>query len=206
MTAVRWALPTEEVTPALTFTMPRVFWSRQMQWAPYFERVDNTASHPETWDFLAELVRDPSVKTVVEAGTYRGHGLFAMAESLKLRGREGHIWSADVTDFGVTQVLDAMGLSDRVSWCHGRFEDMLAYVPTEIDVAFIDCSEDGNPGLRLDYLDLVMPRLSKHGLVVIDDCSDSPENLWPEAKELRVRCDLYLPRGHGLTIFQKRSV
>lgn len=192
-----------EVEPIYTFSLPRVFEYRRHAWVPYFERVDTTASHPDTWDVLAELARAPTVQTIVEAGTYRGHALFAMAESLRLRGTpEGHIWSADVEDFGVVAELDKLGLADRVSWCHGTFADMLPHVPAEIDLAFIDASQTGHPLLRLEYLDLVLSRLSKHGLVV---CDDSTDDAWEGAAMLRARANLYLPRGHGLTIFQNRA-
>lgn len=200
---MKWEPVDGTLGASVEFTMPRVIRSRLASFLPFFERVDMNASHPDSWDFLAECVRHPWVKTVVEAGTYMGHGTFAMAESLRLRGGEGHIWTADVTDFGVVDAFQRLQLSERVSWCHGRFEDMLTHIVDPIDFAFIDASQDGDPRMRVDYLDLVLPRLSPYGLVVVDDCLDSPENLWPEAKELRERCDVYLPLGNGLTIFQR---
>ncbi len=201
---VAW-LPTGEIDPDIPsqfFTVPRVFRraDRAPLWTAYFTEVDNTASHYEVWDFLAEMVRPAHIKTIVEAGTYRGHGTFAMAESLYLGGRtDAHLWTADVEDHGVQNVLDAMDLTRYVSFFHGRFEAMLNLVTIPIDFAFVDASELDRPMLRLEYLNLLLPRMSPHGLAVVDDSTDDE---WTGAKLLRQQANLYLPLGRGLTIFQ----
>ncbi len=168
-------------------------------WGPLLATVDNAASHPETWDFLAAMVEATDAKVTVEAGTYRGHGTFAMAEACFLRGT-GHVWSADVEDHGVWDVLCDTGLSAHTTLYIGRFENMLGMVPSPIDLAFIDASELATPLLRVEYVDMVLSRLSPHGVCIVDDCTD---DAWEGAKMLRDRASLYLPLGHGLVVIQK---
>lgn len=184
----------------LSAFLPRVFQARLEAWMPYLHVIDTSSSHPDTWDFLCELVRGLQARVIVEAGTYRGHATFAMAESLRRDEQEGHIWTADVEDFAVQEVLDAMGLADRVTFVHGRFEEMLATVPKPIDLAFIDASEPDNARYRVECLQHIWPHMASLGIVVMDDCA---KDEWPHASELRARSSLYLPTNHGLCLFQK---
>lgn len=183
------------------FERPRIFRHRADIWNPYMECVDTTASNPATWDFLAALVAAQQAKCIVEAGTYRGHGTFAMAESVAINHwHDAHIWTADVEDHGVQAVLDATGLAPWVTVCIERFETMLDRITQPIDLAFIDASEEDNAMLRLQYVDLVLPKLAPNGIIV---CDDSTNDTWEGAKMLRAQASLYLPVGTGLTLFQR---
>lgn len=195
--------PSAEMPPDVktsSANLPRVFQARWQEWMRYIDHIDTSSSHPDTWDFLCELVRGLKAKVIVEAGTYRGHATFAMAESLRRDDQEGHVWTADIEDFAIGDVLEAMGLAGRVTFFRGRFEDMLATVPDPIDLAFIDASEPDNARYRIDCLERVWLRLAPNGIVVMDDCAD---DAWRYANELRRWCGLYLPTSHGLCLFQK---
>lgn len=171
-------------------------------WLRMLKNVDTVASHPDTWDVLAMLVRALRPAVVVEAGTYRGHATFAMAEAMWSADIDGHIYTADVEDHDIWPTLDNAGLVDYVTYHHGRFEQMLENVPGPINIAFIDASEDATPDLRIRYVNAVVPRLAPHGVVVVDDATDDG---WPGAEVLRKSCGLYLPLGHGLAIYQMRA-
>jgi predicted O-methyltransferase YrrM len=194
--------PIQDVEASSAF-MPRVFTFREDFWMRYLERVDSTASHPDMWDFLASLVLATNAKVIVEAGTYKGHATFAMAESLALAKREGMIYTADVVDHDIGEVLQEAGLSRFVQFYEMRFEEMLKDIDEPIDLAFVDASETENARLRLDYVELLIPKLSPNGVIVVDDSTDDE---WPGAKALRDACCLYLPVGRGITLFQTRTV
>jgi predicted O-methyltransferase YrrM len=181
--------------------MPCVFWHRADFWHGLLaDSVDTTASHPETWDFLAQLVTGLNARTVVEAGTYRGHAALAMAEAMRVGCIDGCIYTADVVDHGVEALAEQAGLSRYLSFTRDRFETMVEPLDG-IDLAFIDASEEQTPALRIDYLNLVWEKLAPNGVAVVDDATNDE---WPGAALLREKCGLYLPGGHGLAIFQKK--
>ena len=186
--------------PAQTFVIPTIFERRREMWGPVLSRLDTLASHPECWDLLAQLASSPHVTTIVEAGTYKGHAVFAMAEALHRLGRTNtHIWTADIEDHGVPSILEHVGLSRYATFHLGRFDEMLERITAPIDLAFIDASEEGFPLLRLDYANRVLSRLAPNGVIVVDD---STNDAWEGAAMLRAQANLYLPLGHGLTFFQ----
>lgn len=184
----------------VNYPMPMIFRHREALWFSIVKDLDTNASDPRSWDFLAQCAAMPHVHTIVEAGTYRGHGTFAMVESLyQHRKNDAHIFTADVEDYGVSEVLAATGTAPAVTFFHGRFEAMLDTIQAPIDLAFIDASEVERPLLRLEYVNLVLPRLSPHGLCIVDDCTD---DAWAGAKMLRNAANIYFPVGHGFCLFQ----
>lgn len=189
-----------EATSALRMPMPRIFLRRLDVWAPILSYLDTITSHPDIWDLLVELMLANDPKVIVEAGTYRGHATFAMAEALRIAGKEAHIYTADTDDHHVPDLLEQVELSAYVTCHHGPFAEMLEAVPDPIDFAFIDASSIDNAALRIDCLNLVGPRLAPWGLIVVDDSTDDG---WQGAKVLRDNCALYLKVGRGLTVFQK---
>lgn len=204
MTAVRWESRSPQATegpPKESVLLPRVFWGRPEFWQDLVGQLDDMASHPATWDVLASFVAALRPKVIVEAGTYRGHAALAMAEALHIERIDGHIYTADVADFAVPEVVGIAGLTDYVSFTHGSFEAMLASIVQPVHLAFLDASNPDNARQRLDHLDAVWPMLVPNGVVIVDDATS---DAWQYAKELRDRADLYLPVGMGLAIFQKR--
>lgn len=181
--------------------MPRVFWGRPEVWVDFLARIDTTASHPETWAFLAEMVNSTKAKVIVEAGTYRGHALFAMAEALSVSEQEGHIWSADLVDYHVMDALVSVGLDSYVTLGIGDFQEMMIQeVKEPIDLAFVDASDPLNALLRMETVQFLKPRMRKGGLIIVDDCADTVG--FPQAIALQEASDLYLPLGRGTCVFQ----
>ena len=180
--------------------VPSIFWPRLFDWTPYVSRMDTMASYPATLDVLASLIIYTQPKVIVEAGTYRGHATFAMAEALYLYQRDAHVYTADPADYSVESVLHDMKLTPYATFFQGAFEEMLVTISGDIDFAYIDASASNDPELRTRYLDLVLGRLSTGGLIVVDDASSEE----PVGAALRERCNLFLPRHHGLAIFQTK--
>ncbi len=202
MTAGLWE-PVDRTNPVVDAggaQLPRVFWGRPELWKDLLALVDTTASHPETWGFLAEMVNATKAKVIVEAGTYRGHACLAMAEALWCAKQEGHIWSADIEDHHVGDVLEQTDLRDYVTLCLGDFKRMVEeYVTEPIDLAFVDASDPDNALLRVETVAFLVPRMRKGGIIVVDDCANDE---WPAAASLREYCNLYLPLGRGTCVFQ----
>lgn len=181
--------------------LPTVFWGRPDTWKEYLAVVDTTASDPDVWAFLAGMVQATKAKVIVEAGTYRGHALFAMAEALWAAQSDGHIWSADLVDYHVSDALQALGLGQFVTLGIGPFHLLVEqHVHEPIDLAFVDASDPNNPNLRMETVDFLLPRMRKGGLIVVDDCQENPG--FPQADTIRERCDIYLPLGRGTCVFQ----
>lgn len=198
VTAGEW-VSTDPQAPfgATESLLPSIFRHRP-EWFTVLTNVDTEASEPVVWDFLASLALAENVKVIVEAGTYRGHASMAMAEACSVWNRpETHIYTADVTDHHATDIFTRMGLASFITFFHGRFEDMP--VPGPVDLAFVDASELATPYLRLQYVNLLLPRMAPNGLIVVDDATDDG---WPGAKLLREQCDVYLQIGRGLALFQ----
>ncbi len=179
--------------------VPTIFWPRLFDWSPFVMRMDTMASYPTTLDLLAALVVHMKPKTIVEAGTYRGHATFAMAEALYLNQRsDAHVYTADIHDLAVNEVLAHMHLLPYATFYHGPFEAMLKGIET-VDMAYIDASATDQPALRTELLDLVWPKLSKGALVIVDDANSDE----PVGAALRERAQLFLPQQHGLAIYQR---
>jgi predicted O-methyltransferase YrrM len=183
----------------LTARMPRIFWDRHPIWQTILADVDNDSSHPDTWDLLADLVVALKARVVVEAGTHKGHAALAMAEAMRVYDIDGCVYTADVLDKGAGKAIEAAGLENFIQRHTMPFDGMLEEVWSPVDLAFIDASNHDNANLRMEYVQLVQPRLSEHGVIVVDDATHDG---WEGAKWLRDTCDLYLPVGHGLAIYQ----
>ena len=81
----------------------------------------------------------------------------------------------------------------------GPAADGLAALPDEphVDLAFIDADKTGYQ----TYLDLLLPRLSDRGLIVVDNV------LWSGARGVARRDDVQavmLPVGDGVTLIRRR--
>lgn len=203
MTALTWESRSPQATNGVlkeAVALPRIFWGRPQFWQDLVGNLDDMASHPTTWDTLASFVTALKPTVIVEAGTYRGHATLAMAEALHLERIPGRIATADVNDFGVKEVVAFAGLSEHVVCYHGLFETMLARIPEPIDLAFIDASDPDNSRQRLDHLEAVWPRLRMGGVALVDDATN---DAWEYAKTLRDTCDVYLPVGMGIAVYQK---
>jgi caffeoyl-CoA O-methyltransferase len=117
--------------------------------------------------FLKMLVEITGASNVVEVGTFTGMSALWLARGLPQGGR---LTCFDITDeFLPTarEAWEAAGVSDRINVVIGPAADSLAELPEthHVDVAFIDADK---PGYRT-YLDLLLPRMSDRGLILVDN-------------------------------------
>ncbi len=167
--------------------------------------------------FLATLVAISGARTIVEVGTFTGMSALWMARALP---DDGRLICFDITDRYLETARSAWaeaGILDRIEVRVGPASDGLAALPHEahVDLAFIDADK---PGYR-SYLDLLLPRLTDRGLIVVDnvlwsgaivdDAADDTNTVaLREFNDAVARRDdvhaVMLPIGDGITLIRRR--
>jgi len=167
--------------------------------------------------FLSMMVAISGARTVVEVGTFTGMSALWMARALP---DDGRLICFDITDEYLDtarEAWNAAGVEDRIEVRIGPAADGLAALPSEqhVDLAFIDADKTG----YATYLDLLLPRMSERGVILVDnviwsgaviDDSDQDDN----TKALRAFNDMVaarddvdavmLPIGDGVTMIRRR--
>lgn len=172
---------------------------------------------PDQGRLLQTLVAISGARTVVEVGTFTGMSALWLARGLPAGGR---LICLDVSDdYADTAraAWDAGGVSDRIELRIGPAADSLAAMPDEphIDLAFVDADK----GRYITYLDLLLPRLTERGLVVVDnvlwsgavvdddDQSNNTRAIRAFNDHVAGRDDVeavMLPVGDGITLIRRR--
>ena len=117
----------------------------------------------------------------VEVGTFTGYSSLAIARALPEGGR---LLCCDVSEEWTTVARrhwEAAGVADRIDLVIGPAADTLAGLPAElrVDFAFIDADKGG----YLDYYEALVPRLSPHGLIAVDNVLWSGRVVDPDAED-----------------------
>lgn len=167
--------------------------------------------------FLATLVAISGARTVVEVGTFTGMSALWMARELP---DDGRLICFDITDRYLETARSAWaeaGVLERIEVRVGPASEGLAALPDEahVDLAFIDADKSGYQ----TYLDLLLPRLSDRGLIVVDNVLWSGAVVDHEADDTNTvairefndavarRDDVHaviLPVGDGVTLIRCR--
>jgi caffeoyl-CoA O-methyltransferase len=167
--------------------------------------------------FLKMLVGLSGAHLVVEVGTFTGMSALWMAQGLAPGGR---LICFDINDDYLptaTEAWEQAGVDDCIEMRIGPAADGLAALPNEqhIDLAFIDADKPG----YLTYLELLLPRLSAGGVIVVDnvlwsgnviddsDQSESTVALRAFNDHVAARDDVdavMLPIGDGVTLITPR--
>ena len=167
--------------------------------------------------FLATLVAISGARNVVEVGTFTGMSALWMARALPDGGR---LTCFDITDRYLDTARTAWAeadVVDRIEVRIGPAADGLAALPDEphVDLAFIDADKTGYQ----TYLDLLLPRLSDRGLIVVDNVlwsgaivdervQDANTVALREFNDGVARRDdvqaVMLPVGDGVTLIRRR--
>lgn len=177
-------------------------------WHSVYREADEMASSAQAVDLVCMLANYIEPKVFVEAGTYKGHLTFAVANVLASIG-DGKIWTADTID-NFSEPLNQMAqerpdIASRVVFYHADFLAMLSDIP-EVDMAYIDASSKENEHMRLDHANAVYQKLNVGGLIVVDDTATVEG--WDDARKFRLwaqREGIHLGQHRGLTIIQKRN-
>jgi len=156
---------------------------------------------PETGQFLAILLRAVRAQRILEIGTSNAYSTIWLA------------WAAAETDGHVTTIeraadkvaiartnLQRAGLTDRVTVVHGPALDVLADLPGPFDLIFLDADRPSYDS----YLDLLLPRLRRGGLLVTDNVTSHAAELADFLRRLKTQPEvdtvtLLLGNGEELT-------
>lgn len=117
--------------------------------------------------FLSMLVSAVRPRLAVEVGTFTGASALAIARALPDGGR---LLCCDVSEEWTAiarRHWEAAGVSDRIDLLIAPAIQTLRALPddTPVDFAFIDADKTG----YLAYYEELVPRLSDHGLLVVDN-------------------------------------
>jgi caffeoyl-CoA O-methyltransferase len=107
------------------------------------------------------------VRTAVEVGTFTGYSALAIAKGLAPGGR---LLCCDVSEEWTSigrPFWEAAGVADRIDLRIAPALETLRALPLEphIDLAFIDADKP-NYG---NYYEEILPRLSAHGVILVDN-------------------------------------
>lgn len=122
---------------------------------------------PDGAALLTMLARLGGAATALEVGTFTGYGAVAIARGLVDGGTLTCLeLREEYAEIARRNVADA-GLDDRVEIVVGPAEESLREMPEAptFDFAYLDADKTGYP----DYYDLILPRLQRGGLLVVDN-------------------------------------
>ncbi|HEX9259492.1 MAG TPA: class I SAM-dependent methyltransferase [Acidimicrobiales bacterium] len=116
---------------------------------------------------LELLVRATGARRIVEVGTFTGHSALCMARGLP---DDGYLLCCDVSEEWTAiarRAWHTAGVAAKIELRLGPAADTLAALPVEeqFDLAFIDADK---PAYQT-YLELILPRLRRDGLLIIDN-------------------------------------
>jgi caffeoyl-CoA O-methyltransferase len=134
---------------------------------------------------LMELVvRLIGAKEALEVGTFTGYSAICIARGLADGGRLTCLELSEEFAATARRNIDAAGVGDRVEIRLGPAKESLAAIPAEpaFDFAFIDADKPRYP----DYYELVLERMRRGGLVLLDNMLQGGRVVAPDTENARV--------------------
>ena len=134
---------------------------------------------------LMELVvRLIGAKDALEVGTFTGYSAICIARGLVDGGRLTCLELDEEYAATAQRNVEAAGVADRVEIRIGPARESLEAIPAEpaFDFAFIDADKPGYP----DYYELVLERMRRGGLILLDNMLQGGRVLAPETDSARV--------------------
>lgn len=112
---------------------------------------------------LMRLVEETKAKHVVEIGTFRGYSGLWIASGLRRTGGRLTTYDIDARTAEVARTNFAKaGVDDLITQVLGDAHAEILKLEGPIDLAFIDADKEG----YLDYLQKLIPRMRKGGVIV----------------------------------------
>lgn len=158
-------------------------------------------SDPEVGRLLTILARSLGARRMVEVGTAIGYGTLCLArasdeaEVVSIEADEGRLALA-------RSYLERAGVVDRVRLEHGKALDVLRRLAGPFDLAYLDAVKTE----YRDYVDLLLPKMRRGGLIVADNtlwkgwvADPPPEASRDENTEALREFDRYLMQHPRLT-------
>lgn len=130
------------------------------------------------------LVRLIGTKEALEVGTFTGYSAICIARGLADGGRLTCLELSEEFAAIAQRNLEAAGVADRVEIRVGPAEQSLEAIPAEptFDFAFIDADKPGYP----EYYELVLARMRRGGLVLLDNMLQDGRVVAPDSVHARV--------------------
>jgi caffeoyl-CoA O-methyltransferase len=122
---------------------------------------------PDEAALLTMLARVAGAATALEVGTFTGYGAVAIARGLVDGGTLTCLeLEPEFAEIAQRNLTDA-GMDDRVEVVVGPADQSLREMPEEptFDFVYLDADKTGYPA----YYDLILPRLQRGGLLLIDN-------------------------------------
>jgi caffeoyl-CoA O-methyltransferase len=164
--------------------------------------------------FLATLVSMLQASRVLEIGTFTGYSALSMAAALPEGGR---IVTCEVDEKHAALArrhFDASPFADRIELRFGPADDTLRVLEGPFDLVFIDADKEG----YRTYYEAVLPMLSDHGVIAVDNVLWSGNVIKPDdspatkalvdfndfvRNDPRVECVMLTVRD-GVTLIRRR--
>ncbi len=166
---------------------------------------------------LAAFVHATRARLVLEIGTFSGYSSLTMASALPPGGQ---IVTCEIDETAAAVArrhFDSSPLGERIDMRLGPAMDTISALGGPFDLVFIDADKTG----YRDYYEAVVPKLSTHGMIVVDntlwggrvlDLSEDSESTMAlrdfndhVLADERTECVL-LPVGDGMTVIWTRGV
>jgi caffeoyl-CoA O-methyltransferase len=151
---------------AARFTTPEESVLRQVN-------QDTMAHHPQAHmlsghvqgRFLSFISNILQPKYVLEVGTFTGYSALCLAEGLQEDGELHTIEIRDEDADTASKNFIAAEKEKRITLHRGNAKDLIPQLPYEWDLVFIDADKVG----YIDYYEIIVPRLSKKGIILADN-------------------------------------
>jgi caffeoyl-CoA O-methyltransferase len=139
---------------------------------------------PDQGALMELLVRLIGTTNALEIGTYTGYSAICIARGLADGGKLTCLEISEEFAAMARRNIDDAGVGDRVEIRVGPAKDALEAIPAEpaYDLAFIDADKPGYP----DYYELVLPRMRRGGLILLDNMLQGGRVAAPETDSARV--------------------
>lgn len=112
--------------------------------------------------FISSMVKP---KYILEIGTFTGYSALCLAKGLQ---EEGELHTIDInqkdTDLSAAYFKESK-YNNKIHLHTGNAVDIIPDLPIIWDLVFIDADKTG----YITYYELVLPRLSEHGLIIADN-------------------------------------
>jgi predicted O-methyltransferase YrrM len=159
------------------------------------EAFDQTGTERETIVFLLHMLDYLRPKTIIEAGTYKGHFAVPAARLAKEWGGIIHTWDPTIYAADLPQVRNMVFYQEDYN---------LETLPAQADFAFVDSGPpqpEFEAGMRWRHYQHTLEHMAPGGIVVTHDMNSLA---WTGGPEIYADADLILKAGRGIAIKQVR--
>ena len=161
---------------------------------------------------LKMLVQISNSKHILEVGMFTGYAALSMAEGAPM---DGVVYACETNPRAIDiaeEFFDQSPHGSKIKVLFGKALESIESITESLDFVFIDADKKAYP----QYLEVILPKLSDHGLIVFDDALWKGGVLNPQDERDQVIADLnlaiknhpnlenvLLPVRHGLNIVRK---